>query len=125
MKKRLVELLRNANQDWLRKEYDGEISEKIEEYVASNLLANGVIVPPCKVGDAVYAVSNNPQNTLVQCRVSAFEITTHDAVAIIDIIIGDLVLQRQRGIYFGNFGKTVFLTREEAEKALAEREGEG
>ena len=55
MKERLKELLlssdpmkeRDLDDDW----GDGELDEIVDQ-----LLANGVIVPPCKIGDKVYTV---------------------------------------------------------------------
>ena len=49
-RERLIEITKKAQNDWLEKEYDNATNKKLEEYVADYLLANGVIVPPCKVG---------------------------------------------------------------------------
>ena len=81
---------------------------------ADYLLANGVIVPPCMVGDMVYVLITS-QNYI-------------DESTVIGIIIGknNDTLQFKDGsiytiwdkAYDEHFGKTVFLTREEAEAAL-------
>ena len=51
-RERLTELLENS----FIKSYDDFGMPNINQ-VADHLLANGVIVPPCKVGDEVYVVS--------------------------------------------------------------------
>lgn len=85
------------------------------QHIADHLLANGVIVPPCKVGDNVYAITPFGIETFV--------------VDLIKIIGNQQIRIRVRRfvkeiVYYSpeSFGKTVFLTRAEAEKALKERE---
>ena len=115
---RLIELLVNFNpyKDPIRQMADRMIIEKIADF----LLANGVIVPPCKVGDMVYEIQ--PIREMVQ----AYEITT--------IMYNGhywwftWILKDRKGIY-GNVegfsshqtGKTIFLTKEEAEAELRKR----
>lgn len=120
---RLIELIlqsnpikeRDLDDDW----GDGELEE-----IADHLLANGVIVPPCKVGDTVYEIQP------IRNRVQAYTITVIKYNG--RFWTFSWVLKDRRGFY-GNvegfdsyqFGKTVFLTKEDAEKALKEREGNG
>jgi hypothetical protein len=85
------------------------------ETIADHLLANGVIVPPCKVGDRLYEIVEMPKHTFV----SEFPIIVEPQQ-----IIYKNIMWHHSCIPFDDFGKTVFLTREEAEKALAERSGE-
>lgn len=85
------------------------------ETMADNLLANGVIVPSCKVGDKVFFIVDMRQH-------KAFNnFVREDTITKIGVTTKGIL--HERGIDFADFGKTVFLTREEAEKALAEREG--
>ena len=78
---------------------------------ADYLLANGVIVPPCKVGDKVY------------CIVEGFDVVMEGHVRQFIVAEGMFIDCVIRG-YFNqvfhssNMGKTVFLTKEEAEQAL-------
>ena len=86
--------------------------------LAKYLLDHGVIVLPCKVGDTVYDIYeplNNGGNDIRKLKVTETHIHI-DKRKKAWLIIG--------GYYFCicDFGKTVFLTREEAEKALKERE---
>ena len=87
--------------------------------LADHLLANGVIVPPVKIGQTVYVI-----NTLF---VSEYRVEALWWNGLMFIFKGenDDYADECSVFYFFDerIGKTVFLTREEAEKALAEREG--
>ena len=78
-------------------------SAKVKE-LADFLIENGVIVLPCKVGDRVYFVYRN-------------KIFEHK---IREIVIGEYggFAYSSDCFPFSSFGKYVFLTREEAERAL-------
>lgn len=68
-----------------------------------------VVVLPCKVGDVLYAAESDPVIPLHVMEVAIY-----------------LALEGEDGGDYeriSNIGKTVFLTREEAEKALQEMEG--
>lgn len=77
---------------------------------ADYLLANGVIVLPCKVGDIVYQA---------------------DGARTYELTILDISLHKNKPYYETDeidfdddaIGKSIFLTREEAEKALKGDEG--
>ena len=76
--------------------------------LAEHLLANGVIVPPCKVGGTVFFVghiSGAIPNFIYDDTITKIGVTTRGVM-------------HERGVDFADFGKTVFLTREEAERAL-------
>ena len=87
--------------------------------VADHLLANGVIVPPCKAGDTVYWL--NFYNHLMLYRDKYYEA---EVVRIVVTRFGVSCVIRVRGEHATyeipdvEFGKNVFLTREEAERAL-------
>ena len=81
-----------------------------EERTADYLLENGVIVPPVKVGDTVYIIERGNyiiplcghrkphwEKKIEKCSFKYWMLDNH------------------------KFGENIFLTREEAEKALAER----
>lgn len=73
----------------------------LEEY-AEELIANGVIVPPCKVGDTVYKISTF--NEMVELKVKEF--------------VGEVITEPYNIISFDKFGKNVFLPKEEKLKEL-------
>lgn len=83
-----------------------------------------IIVLPCKVGDVVYYINTQYhmalyRNTIYEAKVVRIVATSLGVVLVIHI-------RDESGCCeipdVKDFGKTVFLTREEAEKALAERE---
>lgn len=100
MKERLIELM----QDWGNENTDSFPFESVADY----LLANGVIVPPCNVGDTVYRrmVYNGK---LVSWKIVKMEVY-EDEMGFAD--------DSDNWIAFEDIGKKVFLTREEAEQAL-------
>lgn len=97
-------------------------------YIADFLIQNGVIVPPVKEGTEVYAVTYNSYTLTHTIR--------RGYVACIDIrSTGEYTIIRHQGLddepyfdqivgRFDDYGKTIFLTREEAEKALEEQRKE-
>lgn len=80
--------------------------------VADHLLANGVIVPPCKVGDTVYAIGTITGQKVYDTVKS---ILYNGEGFSLNLSNGCVVAVEQQ------LGVCVFLTEEEADKALAER----
>ena len=74
-----------------------------------------VVVPPCKVGDRLYEVTG--RKTISVYRVKAIRVELFGLFIEWDLDEG-FVCQSLSGINAEEIGKTVFLTREEAEKAL-------
>jgi hypothetical protein len=92
------------------------LSRGDRENLADHLIANGVIVPPCKVGDTVYeffdvrgfyniselvveniVVGINPSKCQIYCRTK---------------------MSGSKDVFYqDSFGKTLFFTKEEAEQA--------
>lgn len=132
MRNRLIEMIQNAV---------GGCARHWAKVIADHLLANGVIVPPCKVGDKVYVAdkggireataaeiyfygSNDNMTILLsfncdyECENCPFSSWSQEPC-------GEYSCGGEYGCWdvkYEDFGKTVFLTKEEAEKALAERE---
>lgn len=80
-----------------------------------------VEVLPCKAGDRLYEVTG--RKTISVYKVRAIRVELFGLFIEWDIIEG-FVWQSLSGINAGEIGKTVFLTREEAEKALEEMKDE-
>lgn len=78
-----------------------------------------VVVPPCKVGDTVWANLDGMRHTR-KCVIEFVNIGNHVTTIVFSTVDG---LREQYGGNPSSFGKTVFLSREEAEKALQEMEG--
>jgi hypothetical protein len=119
---RLIELIVNAD---THDSYECKLCTKKDtsctrcgaEKLANHLLANGVIVPPCKVGDTVwYELYGEIESAVVYSCVGVlkkqgFEITDANAKSSDGLEVA----------FNGKcIGKTVFLTKEEAEAKLKE-----
>ena len=74
-----------------------------------------IVVLPCKVGDTVYEVTS--RKTISEYRVKAIRVELFCTFIEWDIVAG-FVDKSIFGVQVNELGKTVFLTREEAEKAL-------
>lgn len=74
-----------------------------------------LVAPPCKVGDMLYEVTG--RKTISVYKVRSIRVELFGLFIEWDIVEG-FVWQSLSGINAGEIGKTVFLTREEAEKAL-------
>lgn len=74
-----------------------------------------LVVPPCKAGDTVYEVTS--RKTISEYRVKAIRVELFCTFIEWDIVAG-FVDKSIFGVPVDEIGKTVFLTREEAEKAL-------
>lgn len=86
------------------------------EPLADFLLANDVIVPPCKVGDKIYILYSVTKE-IEECEVTGLVIQTkHDVIKFKD---GSIYTIWDKD-YDAHFGKTIFLTKEEAEQKLKE-----
>ena len=109
MRDRLVELIAKSGLVLV----DGGIhpdTHLVQEALADYLLAEGVIVPPCKVGDTVYRVARHK---------GVWQVLPREVVSITHRL--DHLYRLVWEIFsteYDRLGKTVFLTREEAEKAL-------
>lgn len=78
-----------------------------------------LVVLPCKVGDTVFARLDNKSKYVCECKVKQIVVGNIGFVTFAPIGAPE----REYDVSLRGFGKTVFLTREEAEKALAEMEG--
>ena len=113
MHDRLIELIRTASHELTTRCVGecGECADKIADY----LLANGVIVPPCNVGDEIYM--------LVTKHSVSFDIKDHVMTRCkkqhtFTFIKQTRLMESNFFRVIKDIGKTVFLTREEAEAAL-------
>lgn len=105
MRDRLIELIDEAIND----------EETSYSNIADYLLENGVIVPPCKVGDIVYVIEDwGYKQEIKEKEVGVIVIkgTNDFSKELWEDVYGGVICT------FADFGKTVFLTKEEAEKYL-------
>ena len=109
MRERLIELIQNAV---------GGCARHWAEIIADSLLENGVIVPPCKVGDKMYFDGKYFADRF------AGEIMERSVDVVLTEAWATFRGEVDLSFDFEDFGKTVFLTREEAEKALKEAQSD-
>lgn len=119
-REKLIEIVTNALSEYCSK----PISEEAEpqDFVTDYLLKNGVAVPPCKVFDKTFLL-------LERVHGGEYEIYESKCVRITDNGYGVYYSMAFDCPEIGNtlefgisdFGEAVFLIREEAEKAFAER----
>ena len=93
---------------------DASKAERIRELLKADKDGR-LVVLPCKVGDRLYEVTG--RKTISVYKVRAIRVELFGLFIERDIVEG-FVWQSLAGINTGEIGKTVFLTRKEAEKAL-------
>ncbi len=97
---------------------DTSKAERIRELLKADKDGR-VVVLPCKVGQRVFALLDTDKH-ISECEVK--QIGMGNEIGFIGLEpIG--ARGREYGVAINGFGKTVFLTREEAEKALREIQG--
>lgn len=108
MRDRLVKTIGNClichfklNESW---------EEEAIDTLADHLIANGVIVPPCKVGDTVWFIRNKE---IIETCVEKI-ILKHGGLYI------KLCCNSMYETTCNSIGKTVFLTKDQAEQKLKE-----
>lgn len=116
-RERLIELLNNVGGNVLEFPTNSFI-----ESLADYLLANGVIVPPCRVGDTVYVVpTKDNEMRFVEARKITYVLEGASGKHYCSVD-SDYKRKNYRSKEYAMtdrmFGKTVFLAREEAELAL-------
>ena len=135
-RERLVELIGCACQEYA--EYSSEMFaegnygiESMEEHITDYILKRGVLCPPCKVGQTVYVIE--PCNcghkygelcggNRIRKNTKWLEIVklppAHHYTRCLKLFERPFRIE-----YLNRIGKTVFLTKEEAEKALGGVQG--
>ena len=95
------------------KEFDGLPIDRLRELAEADKDGR-LVVLPCKVGDTVWAILGDKKYA---CKCMVEFINIGGLGPTIVLCKGD-GLREQYGVTSASFGKTVFLTRKEAEKAL-------
>lgn len=108
MRERLIQLLEEAEELPICQNYEG---------FADYLLDNGVVVLPCPIDTHIYVIpkKRNGLAEITKMVVRGFSVGKPYNVANCFRVRGTSALFQPS---FEQFGKTVFLTREDAEKAL-------
>lgn len=102
--------------DGLLKPFADKILTKLAVY--EDLEEQGLLVRlPCKVGDIMFRINKGAKNPIIELTVTQINITRRSYnLEVIDRDCGELMC------FKNDIGKTIFLTREEAEKKLEEME---
>ena len=113
MRDRLIELISKT-------ESGISFERAIPEEFADYLIANGVILPPCKVGDTVYIIDEPDfeDDYVLDVKVNAIGQDKRGLWVSLELPLG---MRLDTYVFPNNWGKTVFPTEEAAEKALKER----
>ena len=136
MRDRLIELLKQKSCVYMPCDNECGECKNVEMYddsiesIVDHLLAEGVIVPPVKVGQTVYVPWVwGDQGGIASPIVECIQIVRDTDLCgfFIDMKSNDTAFNDVYGFWrtFAEIGKKVFLTREEAEKELAERSENG
>lgn len=109
MRDRLIELLLKCEKENDVLSCYNERPKKIQaaEIIADYLLANGVVVPPCKVGYKIYQTDGN---RIYESTIGEVTYTTDKTIYVTENIAFDETA----------IGKSIFLSRKEAELKLKE-----
>lgn len=100
--------------DGLLKPFADKILTKLADY--EDLEEQGLLMRlPCKVGDIMFRINKGAKNPVIELTVTQINITRRSYnLEVIDRDCGELMC------FKNDIGKTVFLTRKEAEKKLEE-----
>ena len=121
-RERLYELIVDADNEFFRETPYGTAQERIEKTV-EHLLANGVLLPPVRIGDTVYYIVGGYYKTPDNCKVS-------EPCKVVEISykigakyrqLAGFITDKGTRYSFDGIGKTVFLTREDAEEEAKKR----
>lgn len=117
---------------WVKKQYgENRYLEAREGFICEDFKDKSKFVElPCKVGDIVYLIPalvnmigfNIKGIEIFKCKVKSITIQSNNSIRV-NLCQGDKTISYY--IQSFDFGKTVFLTYEEAEAALKEREQNG
>ena len=106
-----------TDRDRLIELIEKEVPRPKADAIAYNLLANGAILPPCKVGDKVYTIFEGEIETL---KITYIETAENKAGISRFYDAGNWNLKMPFADC--HIGKSIFLTKEEAEAKLKECE---
>ncbi len=119
MKERLREMIQSAV---------GGCAKYWAEVIADKLIDEGVIVPPVKVGQTIYVRTTDSPTGIEETKISQvivrFKGNSKMQYSILAPCVYDDWGKAKWSFCDNNFGTDFFLTREQAEKALAERSEE-
>ncbi len=124
MKDRLSELIKNGKEKCTNADCGlcglakfGGFPDCRDKFLAGHLLENGVIAPPCKVGDVVYSVF---EDDVIEDEIILIEVTES---AIYLSTCTERYMWVNGYLYSEMLDQKLYITKEEAEAALKGAEG--
>lgn len=130
-RERLIRLLEQAKEKAI--DTIGSLNNGFGAWYADHLLANGVVCPPCKVGDTVWVNWEHYKGVKKTCPVKVYALRFDTKKNNMRICVeGYFKISYYGGNYTHHYngtfawdsvGKTVFRSREEAEAALERSRG--
>lgn len=101
--------------------HDKKVWEKLRDY--EDIEEQGLLLKlPCKVGTVAYLIDHNfvrMERKPIKCIIDEFTVDRYnDCYAVLNGAENFYMMRRFRAINIKQFGETIFLTKEEAEKAL-------
>ena len=101
--------------------HDKKVWEKLRDY--EDLEEQGLLLKlPCKVGTVAYLIDHNfvrMERKPIKCIIDEFTVDRYnDCYAVLNGAENFYMMRRFRAINIKQFGETIFLTKEGAEKAL-------
>ena len=141
MRDRLVEVFKKIEYtSFLGSPFKANLENQFTDYalysICDDLIENGVVVPPCKVGDKVYCLCTLVDDDFCEgCEfyygggmgdMPCCDATRHGERKKECIVVCEEVATEKEiywWLYMNDFGKTVFLTKEQAEQKLKEMRG--
>ncbi len=128
MRDRLVEVFKKIEYtSFLGSPFKANLGNQFTDYalysICDDLIENGVIVPPCKVGQIVYIIVDFDTEEPYVMDVEVVELgqSKNGQWVTVDLPLG---LKINRYISWDDIGKDIFLTKEQAEQKLKEMRGE-
>ena len=116
---RLIELVDKA-----KEEYAGDVTDHTEtDYIVECLLNNGVIVPPCKVGDKTFLLLEKTSGGYDIVESKCVKIYENAFNRVYSMALACAEIGNTLEFYLNDFGRWVFLTKEEAEERLKKING--
>lgn len=108
---KLIKLYEKAFKEWMN---NTNGNPTVSEFICDYLLANGIIVPPCNVGDKVYLPCLTDWGDIENYTITEFVLNNDGLCFVVD--------DEDRETHsIEIIGKEVFLTKEEAEANLDKR----